>query len=849
MKQLIVPIAIIVALIAFFVIIDRKEFSRHDDVETVQIKSPTTNRKPTVSVPEMKPANELKPAGETKPMDEMKPVVKTKPVTEAKPVTETQPKIEAKPAGTKLIAEAKSATEVSPITEAKPAEANPVAETKPAAETKSKAKPSAVPVATAEEAIRANEDALKLFLEQFPKEKTITPTKDIKLVTETVIENKPVPMAVPVLTPEEAIKANKEAIRFQRNKAIAEAFQLFVHKIGLNSNRIHFILSLLPLLFVFDVLLFKRKKKSNSKILDYISLPRRVRILFSVSLLAFGILVFVPWSVYFGNSLQFPFIFQDFVNWNLRVLTISIVGVSIILLLIPPIVSDYLVAFIAGLGLCVYVQAMFMNQYLGTMDGNEPEWSKHQFFGVLNAIIWIVIILFPFILKKIAPSYFSKVISMATGIILFLELLATASMVVSASPRVWVRYDSYYVDGSKQFQLSKEKNIILFIMDSLGSENVKECFRVAPETKETVKDFIWYADACSYYSATYLGLSHELTGTSFPPPANSNYEMFEKMWHSTSTESFYKQIHDFGYDARFYVAQGDYVIGAADCYHEYFSNIAAVDVIYVIDYKSLHNCLKQMSSFSSVPYLFKQYFYYSFDLSDNVVQKHVPSIPSRFQSCPYGNDAFLKKMITSGISTDADTPILAYYYTVGAHVPWYYDEKCNRVEKPFDSPIPNIKGCFYLLSELIRLLKESGVYDNTAILLCADHGGHRGFSTPFDMIFMVKPFQESKTEVSIDDSKVQSIDILPTLLKLACGDTADFKVFDGYPSFDIPNERIRKVYTIESHKDYPVFKDEQIKGNCVVEYIFNDIKTLKFGDKTESFVQRIPFTNISQENK
>lgn len=237
-------------------------------------------------------------------------------------------------------------------------------------------------------------------------------------------------------------------------------------------------------MFIFDVLLFKRKKKRSSKVFEYISLPRRTRILLSVSLLAFGILVFVPWSVYFGNSLQFSFIFQDFVNWNLRVLTISIIGACIILLLIPPIVSDYLVAIIAGLGLCVYVQAMFMNQHLGTMDGLEPVWSEHRVFGVLNIIIWIAIILSPIILNKIAPSYFSKVISMATGIVLFLELLATASMVVSASPSVWTRQDSYYVDSSQQFQLSKEKNIILFVMDMLGSENVKECFRSSPKRKK-----------------------------------------------------------------------------------------------------------------------------------------------------------------------------------------------------------------------------------------------------------------------------------------------------------------------------------------------------------------------------
>ena len=91
MKQLIVPIAIIVALIAFFVIIDRKEFSRHDDVQTVQSESPTSNRKPTVSVPETKPVTDVKPAVEAKP------VAEAQPVTDPKPVTEAKPKIDAKP--------------------------------------------------------------------------------------------------------------------------------------------------------------------------------------------------------------------------------------------------------------------------------------------------------------------------------------------------------------------------------------------------------------------------------------------------------------------------------------------------------------------------------------------------------------------------------------------------------------------------------------------------------------------------------------------------------------------------------------------------------------------------------
>ena len=149
MKQLIVPVAIIVALIAFFVIIDRKEFSRHDDVQTVQSESPTSNRKPTVSVPETKPVIDVKPAAETKPV-EMKPVVETKPA-EVKPVAEKKPAVETKP-----------------VVETKPAEVEsvetaPIAETKPVAQSKPEEilLPAAVPVVTAEEAEKLNKEAME----------------------------------------------------------------------------------------------------------------------------------------------------------------------------------------------------------------------------------------------------------------------------------------------------------------------------------------------------------------------------------------------------------------------------------------------------------------------------------------------------------------------------------------------------------------------------------------------------------------------------------------------------------------------------------------------------------------
>lgn len=106
MKQLIVPIAIIVTLIAVFVIMDRKEFSRQDNETTIQSESLLTNRKLSASK-----------------------AVSEKTEIETRHVNNTL-------AESKTIAEIKLEEKLSPF---------------------------AVPVVTAEESRVLNEEALKLF--------------------------------------------------------------------------------------------------------------------------------------------------------------------------------------------------------------------------------------------------------------------------------------------------------------------------------------------------------------------------------------------------------------------------------------------------------------------------------------------------------------------------------------------------------------------------------------------------------------------------------------------------------------------------------------------------------------
>jgi formylglycine-generating enzyme required for sulfatase activity len=134
MKHLIAPIVVIVALIAFFVIIDRKEFNRHEDVQTVQRESPTSNRKPTVSVPETKPVTESKSTIESRHVEKKSIEIKS-----ASP--EEQP-LEGKSDGSK----SESDTAI--------------------AQPENKNAPMAIPVLTPEEAELSSQEAFRLFEER-----------------------------------------------------------------------------------------------------------------------------------------------------------------------------------------------------------------------------------------------------------------------------------------------------------------------------------------------------------------------------------------------------------------------------------------------------------------------------------------------------------------------------------------------------------------------------------------------------------------------------------------------------------------------------------------------------------
>ena len=99
--------------------------------------------------------------------------------------------------------------------------------------------------------------------------------------------------------------------------------------------------------------------------------------------------------------------------------------------------------------------------------------------------------------------------------------------------------------------------------------------------------------------------------------------------------------------------------------------------------------------------------------------------------------------------------------------------------------------------------------------------------------FILKPFNRTSSSIVLDKSKVQSIDIVPLLLQLACGDQSDYTAFEGFPPSRVPVDRERTVRLLSKHPDIPGFRG--INGKTF--YSYNCIKEFSFTD-ANSFMQR-----------
>lgn len=490
----------------------------------------------------------------------------------------------------------------------------------------------------------------------------------------------------------------------------------------------------------------KLDKLSNKEIL----LSLAASLIVSITLFFFG-----PLEIIMASSSEFWFQASDIFILCLTC-TLFCAVVLVCFLLVLKKINNFLFAlgcsFITGIGLATYIQGNFTFVDYGIMDGSSIDWSGYTGWSYVNSLMWVVIVTAVMMLWK---KFHNILKNVAFGIIA-VELITLMTLVITQQSSE--ESMEYYFSSEGQMEFSeKGENILVILADEFDSYDFLGVLEEETDFKEHFDGFTYYPDTCgtsvySQESAITLLTGEQLeVGLSFADNIKKAYE----------NTILYNELEKNNYDISLYLCHPNMVSpGVADLVEN-----TVYEKVQLNNLGETFMTLYKMVGFRYSPHMTKKYFWYSFADFEALKQN------TSFQ---WSNTEFYEYLITEGINVNRNDNTYQFYWIPGPHSPAVMDRYCKPLEKIVaqdaieytDARFEQTIGVVRIFVEIIKQLKEQGVYDNTTIIFTADHGG----KTRENPLFLVKP-QFSKGDMKISTVPISVVeDYMPTLLYFVTGE-------------------------------------------------------------------------------
>ncbi len=492
-----------------------------------------------------------------------------------------------------------------------------------------------------------------------------------------------------------------------------------------------------------------------------------------------------PLEIYNSNKDEFFFGILNF-------LPIFVLGTAICCLMggmvsLIPKVGTFYIDLVFCLGICMYVQVMFMNGHLREADGTRIIWREKIGTVLTNALIWIAVIaLICFIILRAFKKFKYKVI---LGAVLYLVVVQTVAIISIIATNGLRSADNrtYALNTEDILEVGKEDNIIVFVVDMWSAWDFENNLKVDPGIEtDLFKDFVYYDNANSQYNTTFPSLIHMLTGAK-PDYGVSPIEWKNNSWQSDLCRDFYKNLHEAGYCCELYSLNDMAILGDLKYAEGLFDNLSENPVR--VSKLMLTQAMLKMSLYRVSPYLIKDFFeQFSDPFSRCVIIEN--------DNVVFENYDFYERMKSDGglKLSDKDREF-KFIHICGVHPPYHSDAGCNKVNDA--SRAETSMGIDVLLAEYLDMIKELGVYDKSTIIITADHGADRYITDEncYQPVFLFKPKDTSNVIMTIDPSPISHDDLLSTILESAGIDHNGFGTSITEWKVSDQRERIQSGYS------------------------------------------------------
>ena len=512
---------------------------------------------------------------------------------------------------------------------------------------------------------------------------------------------------------------------------------------------------------------------------------------------AYMLAIFAPLELYFTNSSDFWFGFTSM----LPGLLLAFLGIAAVLVIIFT-AGRLLYRGLYNLLLCIglasfiaaYLQGNFFSRQLPPLDGTEFDWSAYNHLIFHSAVLWAVIFVLVVLLVRFIHMQGIKKTVRAVSVFITLILTATLVIVGISHPEGFQKKGVFVsIDG--RTSVSQNQNFIIFLLDAVDSSTARTIMEEQPDLYNSAfEDFTYYPNTEGAYTYTQYSLPYILSGI-----WNENQEEFASFeTKAIDASDLFSRLRNENWNIGLYTDdlttfyQSDRVFE--------FSNV--IDTGTHIAFSSLWRFIKvelELVWFKYAPYGAKQFVDISIQEFENLKQDVDGYIPTTFN---HSNVQLGENLNESGLSVESDGNYFRFIHLDGAHVPFNTTVDLRFVPGEDTDYETEVESSLNIAALYIEKLKESGQYDNTSIVILADHGydmgvGGENVVQRQNPLLMIKGYNEHH-DFTVSEAPISFEDLQEAYQRLLDGQTGQ-DIFDAKDGDQRNRRFLGYIYLEEYH--------------------------------------------------
>ncbi len=558
-----------------------------------------------------------------------------------------------------------------------------------------------------------------------------------------------------------------------------------------------------------------KKPEKNKNLIEKYTLKEKLLMSGLTSLaVSFMFILFGCIDIYANNMLEFAFTFSDIIGPVLLVFFAVWAALFAILMIFNKGLLNIFTAFIYGLIISSYADGFLSDKALVT-SGDVNAMTMLEYNRML--IIYVAFSAGFAILSIILKNNWKKVVVFLSVLLIGMNGASLVSDV--ATKKLFSDNDincEYVLSNKGLDTVSGDENIIYILFDRFDTNYYDEVIEKYPGYFDDLEGFTLYHGATPVYTRTYPAAAYMISGVPYKAEVAPT-EFFDKAY---GESQFLKDLKSNGYNINIF----------ADRYYEYNDAKSLIGIADNVESVSSYSTNKtEIIKYLSKLSLSRSFRVYLMKTMYRNANHGVVSTLSNL-NCESGtyqdNDAqYYKTIQQNPLTVGNSNKNYTFIYLHGSHTPHILDENCEISENADE--ISQTVGAFKIVKEYLNQLKALGVYDNSTIIIAADHGSPRQETSDYieqseelgnlgqtACIFFKPKNAENKT-LQISEAEVSTDNIIPTIVQDAQLQT-DYDY--GKSLFDIkegesnPRYFYQSIYDINKRK--LCFNVYEIKGNA-----------------------------------